>query len=257
MQNARVDQVVALIEQAVHTLAPPVVLATDADGTIWSGDVGVDAFEVMVQRKAIRPQALSALQSEARNAGLPLSDDPNEVAETLYIACEAGSFSEERTYEMMAWAFAGWTADEVRFFTREVLSIRALTSRLHKELREVIDGTRSLNLPLYVVSASPTIVVQESVELAGLNVAGVIAAQAAVDHGIFQPRMAEPLPFGPGKVRALQMAVPGASVAAAFGDNFFDFELLRLAVVPIAIRPKPKLRGLSGQLAAMMELAEM
>ncbi|MBI5537446.1 MAG: haloacid dehalogenase-like hydrolase [Deltaproteobacteria bacterium] len=255
MQTASVEEVVSRIGRAAAALPSPTVIATDADGTIWSGDVGVDAFESLLERKAIRPQALAALQTVAREAGMPSSDDPNEVARVLYDACEKGAWPELAAYEMMTWVFAGWTTDEVRAFMREVIVERRLLTRMHAELHDAIEQARSDSLPVYVVSASPVIVVEESVAAAGLHVAGVIAAEPAVEDHVIQPRMASPLPYAHGKVAALLARVPGASVAAAFGDNLFDLEMLRLASVPVAIRPKPRLAERAHELPSMVQLA--
>jgi len=254
MRHESVQQVVARIRGAAGVLPPPAIVATDADGTIWSGDVGVDAFESMLERKLIRAQALAALQAEARDAGLPVADEANEVARVLYEACERGTYAEVRAYEMMAWVFAGWAPQEIRDFMREVIAERRLVPRLHGEVRAVFDQVCGDALPLFVVSASPTIVVEQSVAAAGLKVRGVIAAEAAIEAGIVQPRMASPIPYAAGKVVALQSAVPGASVAAAFGDNLFDLEMLRLASVPVAVRPKPRLAERAGDIPRMVEL---
>jgi phosphatidylglycerophosphatase C len=254
MQNASVEEVVARITRAAATLPSPTVIATDADGTIWSGDVGVDAFESLLERKAVRPQALAALQAEARDAGLACADDPNEVARILYEACERGTWPELRAYEMMSWVFAGWTTNELRDFMREVIVERGLLARLHQEFRDVLASVRGDSLPVYVVSASPVIIVEESVAAAGLAIAGVVAAVPAVVDGVIQPRMASPLPYAHAKVTALLARVPGASVAAAFGDNLFDLEMLGLASVPVAIRPKPRLAERAHELPSMVEL---
>jgi phosphatidylglycerophosphatase C len=254
MQTASVEQVVTRVTHAAATLPSPTVIATDADGTIWSGDVGVDVFESLLEHKAIRPQALAALQAEAREAWFACADDPHEVARILYEACEKGIWPELRAYEMMTWVFAGWTTNELRVFMREVIVERRLLARLHGELLDVLAAVRGHSLPVYVVSASPVIVVEESVAAAGLAIAGVIAAVPAVVDDVIQPRMASPLPYGHGKVAALRARVPGASVAAAFGDNLFDLEMLQLASVPVAIRPKPRLAERAHELPAMVEL---
>lgn len=254
MQTASVGDVVGRITRAAATLPAPTVIATDADGTIWSGDVGVDVFESLLERRAVRPQALAALQAQAREAGLASADDPNEVARILYEACEKGTWPELAAYEMMTWVFAGWTITELRVFMREVIVQRRLLTRLHAELQEVLGRVRGDSLPVYVVSASPVIVVEESVAAAGLAIAGVIAAVPEVLGGVIQPRMASPLPYGADKVAALRARVPGASVVAAFGDNLFDLEMLRLASVPVAIRPKPRLADRAHELPSMVEL---
>jgi phosphoserine phosphatase len=42
---------------------------------------------------------------------------------------------------------------------------------------------------------------------------------------------------------------------AAFGDNAFDVSLLAGAAVPVAVRPKPRLRARAGEVPGLVELA--
>jgi phosphatidylglycerophosphatase C len=229
------------------------IIATDADGTLWSGDVGVDAFEAMVQQRAIRPDAFEALREMALEAGVAEGDDPHAWASNLNFACERGAFSESRTYEMMAWLFAGWRTSEVRAFVRDALAARGLPDRLHREMKRVLDALP--NRPVYVVSASPQLVVEEALSLAAVHAHAVIAARPAVSSDVILPRMAEPLPFAAGKVQALRRHVGEAPVVAAFGDNTFDIEMLRSASIPVAVRPKPRLRERCGEIEGIALLA--
>jgi phosphoserine phosphatase len=43
-------------------------------------------------------------------------------------------------------------------------------------------------------------------------------------------------------------------VHAAFGDNAFDVPLLKQAAVPVAVRPKAKLRRLEHEVPGIVEL---
>src|SRR6476620_7449201 len=70
-------------------------IAFDADGTLWSGDIGVDTFESLLAEKAVRNDALSALREEARASKLELRDDPNEQARVLYDGFLRGAYAEE------------------------------------------------------------------------------------------------------------------------------------------------------------------
>ena len=49
------------------------IIAFDADGTLWSGDIGIDTFEMLLAEGAIREAALPALREEAESAQLRLT----------------------------------------------------------------------------------------------------------------------------------------------------------------------------------------
>jgi phosphoserine phosphatase len=153
---------------------------------------------------------------------------------------------------MMAWLFAGWRTDEVRAFVRDALVARGLPRRLHLEMKLALEHLRDRHV--YVVSASPQIVVEEALALAGIHVHATIAALPAEQGNVILPSMAEPIPFGAGKVRALRAHLGEAPIAAAFGDNTFDIEMLRSSLVAVAVRPKPRLRERCAEIEGVVEL---
>jgi phosphatidylglycerophosphatase C len=253
IQKLTTAQLIPRIEAAMRGKQHAIV-ATDADGTLWSGDVGIDVFEALVSERAIRHEALDALAAEARAFGVDGSTDPNQLASRLNDACLKGVYPEQRAYEMMAWVFAGFTDNEVRGLADKVLTARALGARLHPEMTRLVLWALNSGACLRVVSASPLQVVQQSVARIGIAADCVIAATAACENAKIQPRMAEPIPFGLGKVRALQRATPGATLVAAFGDNSFDVEMMKQSAVAIAVRPKPRLLERASELPDLIEL---
>jgi phosphoserine phosphatase len=54
--------------------------------------------------------------------------------------------------------------------------------------------------------------------------------------------MEDPVPFGDRKRELAQAHFGPISWLASFGDNFFDFEMLRAARLGVAVRPKQALR---------------
>ncbi len=245
---------IARVKDRIEAVGTNGVVTTDADGTLWSGDVGVDVFEALIESGGVREEARDALVREARWASIPAEGGGNEVAERIWRATEAGAFPEDRCYEMMAWAFAGWGQEEVFAFAREVRERRGLGGRIHAEMRTMVAWLRERGVELWVVSASPLFMVQAGVELLGIEASKVIAATPEVEAGRLAPRMAAPIPYGHGKVRGVERAVGDREVLAAFGDEVFDLEMLTRARVPVAIRPKPRLRARAAELASLVEL---
>ena len=245
---------IARVMERIEALGMGGVVTTDADGTLWSGDVGVDVFEALLESKGVREEARDALVSEARWASVSIEGDIHEVARRLWESTIAGAYPEDRCYEMMAWAFAGWRLDEAFDFARRVREQRGLRDRIHPEMSVMVAWMRKRGLELWVVSASPLFMVQAGVELLGIEATRVIAASPEVRAGRLAPRMAAPIPYGQGKVRGVEGAVGDREVVAAFGDEMFDLEMLARARVPVAVRPKPRLRGRAAELPSLVEL---
>lgn len=254
----RVESLSRLFEriQQVMVEAEAPVMTTDADGTLWAGDVGDDAFECLLEERGVREEAWEALCLETRSVGIEPRGDATDVALQLYESFRAGGLGEAKCYEMMAWAFAGWTPDEIRDFARRVFRKRGLEQRLHGEMRLVVDWARERGIPLWVVSASPLFVVQAGVERFDIPRERIIAATPIVQDGRVGTRLAHPIPYGEGKARGIDRVMGSRRIVAAFGDEAFDLEMLRRADVPVAVRPKARLRSRATEIPELVQLAE-
>src|SRR5689334_13596435 len=86
LEKMNVEQVTGWIERE---LAAPAddgrarVFATDADGTLWSGDIGEDLFQAFLAARTIQPAARDALAVEARDHDIDASGDAQAIAERL------------------------------------------------------------------------------------------------------------------------------------------------------------------------------
>ena len=246
------EEVVAKLALRV---APGAVVAFDADGTIWSGDIGVDTFERMLETRAVRSEAGPALRREAATHGIEAPDDPTDAARALYRAYERGTYPESDAFQMMAWAFAGYPEAEVRAFGLDVIERVGLASRLHPEVLPVLAWTAENRVPLYVVSASCEIVVRAALQRLALPVTDVFAMSPAVEDGVVAARVREPVTYGTGKVDALRRGARDAPLIGAFGDSAYDLAMLAESAVAIAVRPKPELRARAGTCPGLVELS--
>lgn len=238
------EEIVAAAERALARVdrAPgAAVLATDADGTLWTGDVGHDLFAALLRERAIRAEATEAISALARLHGLDERGDPHDVAARIVEAAPRSPEVERDGYAMMAWAFAGWAVDEVGAFAERVLERECIAERAHHEMKPILAWASDRGVPIVVVSASPHDVVSRAVARLGVDASLVVATTAATAAGRVLPRLAPPMPYAAGKVEALRAARPDARVVAAFGDSAFDVELLGLAEVRVAVRPKASL----------------
>ena len=230
-------------------------LAFDADGTLWSGDIGIDTFEALLVDRAVRSEALGALLAEAAEYGVPASGDATDVARALHDALERGTYPESRAFPMMAWIFAGFSEPDVRSFAEKVIERVSLAERLHQEVLPIVHWATERSIPLLVISASATLVVRTAVERLGIRASRVVGMSAAIEHGVIAPRLEGTATYGAGKVVALREAAGRRTVLGAFGDSAYDLPMLAEARVAVAVRPKPELRAQSGACPGLIELA--
>lgn len=238
MLGITVDDLMRRLDAARQEQA---ALAFDADGTLWSGDVGEDGFLRAVAEQSIREEALPAMLEIAARFSVPAAGRPHEVARALWTAYAAGRFPEREVCEVMAWCYAGWSATEFASYCDDVVRRSALASRLHRELTPIIEWSRRVGLQLLVVSASPRGLVDAGAKLWGFGPEEVIAATPAADRGRIAARLISPVPYAETKCELANARIAGRQWLASFGDNVFDIDMLRAARIGIAVRPKPAL----------------
>jgi phosphatidylglycerophosphatase C len=279
VQLQAADDVWARIE-ALARQRPGGIIATDGDGTLWSGDVGEDLFHAFLNQGRVEAPALEAFRSVARSHDLSDAGQGTEIARRIYARYLEGAYPEDRMCELMTWCFAGWTRAEVQAFASDVVDRNGLSARLHREVHSVLERARVAGIEAVLVSASPFAVVREAGLRVGFDEAHVVAAlpryDASPDAGTggdgsipagpkpdearrgaerMLPEVERPIPYGPGKVSRLRELVGHERpIYASFGDNAFDVALLAGASVPVAVRPKPRLRALAAEVPGLVEL---
>lgn len=216
-------------------------LAFDADGTLWSGDVGEDVFEYATANELLRTDPLDTLCRVAEAHGLDTHGSSSQVAASIYAAYRRGVVDERKTCEVMTWAYAGFSASELTEIAELAFQAGALRSRVRHVLDPVFKWARDEHARIAVISASPHIVVEAGLSHAEISVECIMAGHAAVKEGRLTPEMAAPLPYGHDKRTAGERALEGSLWLASFGDNAFDTEMLRTARVGVAVCPKPAL----------------
>jgi phosphoserine phosphatase len=242
---------------AVRAKAEPSgVMATDADGTLWNGDVGEDLFHDFLDYGRVEPSAYSAICKDALDHGISDAGTGVEVARRIYVAYTEGRFPEQRICELMTWCFAGWKRDEVRAFAKDVVDRGRLAGRIHGELMGILERARGAGIEVVLVSASPIVVVQEAGSRFGFDESVVVAARPRYEGDVMIAEVEAPIPYGPGKVSRLRERIgEKRPLLAAFGDNGFDVALLSSAAVPVAVRPKDRLRQSAGDVPGLVELS--
>ncbi len=254
VKTVTVAEVLALLEEQVAR-EPGGAIAVDGDGTLWSGDVGEDFFEALLEDGAVAPEAHEALKLEAAAESLDTDGGAVAIARRIHASYLAGTFPEERVCEIMTWIFAGWRSAEADAFADRVLVRVGLDARLHAETLEVVAWARARNVATFLVSASPRAVVEQAARRVGIDAANVLSATEEHDsRGFIVSRVVRPIPYGPGKVMHLRAKLGARPLYAAFGDNAFDVPMLREARLPVAVRPKPRLVELAGEVPGLLVL---
>lgn len=253
------DELIARLDEALATLVAsgpgrPIV-AFDADGTLWSGDVGDELLDAIVRKRAVRQHAGAALSQTARDHGVAVSRDALEQADLLYEAYRAHKLPEPVAYAMAGWIFAGFRADELYRFAEEVLLEGEIDGRLQREVEPVFAWARQRGVEIFAVSASPTAIVEQGVGRVGIVRRNVLATSPLYEDGVVIADVHRPIPYADGKVAAIERVIPDALLVGAFGDNTFDISMMCRAHVAGAVRPKAGLLARAGEVPHLIELA--
>jgi len=247
------DELIEELERHLEA-STPCALAFDADGTLWSGDVGDDVFRFAVARGKLRQAARAALEHEANSRGFPVFSDLNETAAHLFDQYVAGRYPEREMCELMTWCYAGYTVTEMRELALEALRASRHSERLHEELRPVLERMRQRGVRTVVISASPRITVEQATRLWGFQPSDIAASTPALEQGVIASRMNGEVPYAAGKVSAGRALLGAAKWVASFGDNIFDLEMMHEAALGVAVRPKPALEARLGEVPGVLRL---
>jgi phosphoserine phosphatase len=242
------DSVTAAELVAALAREAPGWIATDADGTLWSGDVGEDWLD------AVAAGGAGVDEGRVAHAATRLVGPQASAANVVRAAREAyaaGRLEERGYFELVALALSGARDEALRPRLREGLARAGLAGRVIDETRAVIVGARSYGHRVVVVSASPRVVVEEAIAVAGLSVDHVIGLELA-DDGL---HTRTPFPYAQGKAELLAVHAARAPVHAALGDSAFDAAMLALARHPLAVRPRPALVNAAASVPGLRLLA--
>ncbi len=231
----------AILDRA---LAAPVVyhraVATDADGTLWSVDVGDLLFSTVGRRRDIRTEALATLRRHAAEHLPHVPDDPAELTEALLARYAAGDIPIGPMCTLEAEALGARSTAELSDLLDDVGAAVAETVR--PEARALLTDARARGFTVHVVSGSLGAAVEAVLRIAGLPYDTVSGAVLQTVDGHVAPTLAGPIPLFDGKVRAL--AAAGAWPAAlGMGDGGWDVTFLRDVHVPVLMHPKPALEA--------------
>jgi HAD superfamily phosphoserine phosphatase-like hydrolase len=197
------DSVIALKLDA--QLQPGALWVTDADGTLWKGDIG-EAF----LRQLIADGALVSEQTRGRDVWAEY----------------------ERRVEANKTAGYAWAVQVMEGIEEASLVARAaefardfVPRNLLPEMSALLDLAARRGCETWIVSASNSWIVKAAAPLVGIPVERVLGIQVATSGGRLTSELVPPVTHRAGKVEAVNRFI-GRNPVLATGDSSGDFELL-------------------------------
>jgi len=220
------------------------VLATDADGTLWEGDVGDELFRLMVAREALSEASREALSWSCTAWLGEAPASPTAQAEALIAGHAAGRVDIRDLCDLEAACAGDRPRSEFDALLAEVA--QAFARRMRDESVRLLHALRGEGYAVHVVTGSLSALVRATLDAAGVSVDRVSGGELAERDGFVSSRLVAPIPLHGGKVEALRGAGHWPA-AVGMGDGGWDATFLQGCALPLLIHPKATL------LAAMKE----
>ena len=213
-------------------------VATDADGTLWSTDVGDEIFVALGEAGDFRGGGRDALIDRARGYLSEVPADDVALARALMREYQAGRIEIGAMCELQAEAVGDRSERDLADLYDRVAARVAPTVR--PEVRELLIALRARGFTVHVVSGSLGDAVARCLTAAGVPYDTVAGATLARDGDRVLPTLAGAVPLFDGKVRALTAAGAWPS-SLGLGDGGWDVTFLRDVHLPVLVHPKPAL----------------
>jgi phosphatidylglycerophosphatase C len=251
MPGPEMDAVLERLDALRGEAPTPWVLAFDADGTLWTGDVTRDLVSFVMSERPLLGVGQARLSALAAEHGVPEARDVYDQLALLVLSYSAGRLPDAVAVESVVTAFAGHTAESFDDLALRAIERADLGRRFRPETARFFEWGARRGVPMVVVSASPRAAVAHALRLVGLGGAEVLGAEPRVLEGRLAPALGRPVLVGHAKVEALR-AHTSAPVLAAFGDDVRDLPLLSAARLAVAVHPTAELVARTTELASVM-----
>lgn len=185
----------------------------DADNTIWEGDCA----ETTLYGAAL----------------LDIGNARNDFNEYFGFIDKGET---EKAYRFGANMLRGWSEDQVRDVTKAALvnanvvheekfnrCTVAVGVSPRRRVVNLMDRFLASGVEVWVVSASPELIVRTTLGFFGIEVTGLIGVRSRFEGNIFTPQLIEPLPIFSGKVDCVKTYIhPTIKPLFGMGDNMND-----------------------------------
>jgi phosphoserine phosphatase len=230
------------------------IIATDADGTLWEGDIGDDLFIEALSNHPVGPVALAGLRHGAREVfGDAAPEDLRELALAFIDAYRGGRMSIEHICKIQSEVLGDRT--QAALDALLALVAERVAARIRPAVRLIVEEAGRSGVEVHVVTGSLAGAVAATLRRAGLVHATVSGATLRTEGDRVLPVLARPIPLHGGKVDALQAA--GAwPPALGMGDGGWDATFLGGCAVPLLVHPSPALLDAMSPVAGVMILRD-
>lgn len=215
---------VQFVQQVIATR--PAIAVFDCDGTLWSGDAGMDFFYWELERGFIAPEIVAAIRLR-------------------YNEYLAGRVDELAICGEMIQINKGVEIERLRAGAREFFR-EVVTPRIFPEMQYLTRQLAAQGCELWAVSSTNNWVVEEAAAAFEIPAGHVLAATLAVEDGLVTDRLLR-VPTDELKQTAIEEVIGGA-VDAVFGNSMHDFAMLEKAKNAYAINPNPDLAAKAAEL---------
>lgn len=213
-------------------------VATDADGTLWSTDVGDELFLDLGERRDFRGLAGEKLRARAAAVLGEPPDDDHALAQAIMAKYRAGEVSIEAMCELQAEAVGDRTEEDLDALYTRVAERVAATVR--PEVRVLLTTLFEQGYAVHVVSGSLGDAVAKCLVRAEIPFTSATGAVLAREGGRVLATCARAAPLFDGKVRALD-GLGAWPASLGLGDGGWDVTFLRDVHLPVLVHPKPAL----------------
>ncbi len=160
------------------------------------------------------------------------------VGQIIYLHLGASEQKLARIRESMLMLTKGWEHDQIKEIVREALE-ETVEPIIYAEALDLIEAHRAAGYKVYLVSASPEVIVAPLAEHLGVD--GAIASRPVVDEeGRYTGEM-EFYAYGPFKAEAIQELARQEGLdleeSSAYSDSYTDLPMLEAVGHPVAVNP--------------------
>jgi HAD superfamily phosphoserine phosphatase-like hydrolase len=215
------DRSQAFVESVLRL--EPKFAAFDCDGTLWSGDVGVDFFNWEMDEKLV-------------------SEETAQVMRARYDDYLAGKVPEEVMCGEMVTMHRGLIEADVQRAATRFFDLYFVET-IFPEMQQLARELQKRGCDVWAVSSSNEWLIRAAVRHFGIPRDHVLATAVVIENLRITDRLIR-VPSGPGKPDAIQKVV-NKKLDAAFGNSRWDADMLARAEHGFAINPNPDLKEMA------------
>ena len=191
------------IETAMSDLSNPTAVF-DADGTLWSNDVGVEFFQYQIKNQLVTEDEFTKTFPKLHAPSAPFHCDDRIMKKNK-----------------------GASLKQYRSWCRNFLDEHSLF--LFSFQKQLLQFLKEKGVTLWVVSASCEWLVEEALQCYQLPIDHVIGAKAHLEDGVITDQIRLPLSKGVGKKELFLQQNRNAPPFLVSGNTLSDLEILNIS----------------------------